>query len=349
VAINKIIQFIGTRPQIIKLIPELGDWYWTGQHYDKELFHNQLESLGLGFPKGNLNATTLEATIIESQRIIHKEKPKIVVVYGDCMATLGVALASMQCGIKIAHIEAGLRSFEQNSIEEKIRKMVDSISDFLFCSTKRAYDNLCGYSGKRYLVGDMMYQRFLERHSPKGKILLTLHRRENLNKKRITEIFNMMRDFKEVVFPCHPHTKKILLENKVELPKNISLVDPINYLDMLELLKWTRCVFTDSGGLMREAYWSGCEVIPLINHSHKEIEEFGDRMVSSRIIKILKAEANMVNAIEEMETDSNGLIQCVSADMSAGGGFTAPGNLNSMDTEPGTTDSNGNLLIKSYA
>lgn len=208
------------------------------------------------------------------EEVLIKEKPDIVMVYGDTNTTLAGALAAVKLHIKVAHVEAGLRSFDKRMPEEINRILTDHCSDLLFCPTKTAVENLKkeGITEGVNLVGDVMLDilneciRIAERKSrildklnlkPKGYYLATLHRAENTdNFERLKNIVEAFCEIENIVFPCHPRAEKFLKYFGLwdELARKVKIIKPVGYLDMLMLEKNAKKILTDSGDVQKEAY-----------------------------------------------------------------------------------------------
>jgi UDP-N-acetylglucosamine 2-epimerase (non-hydrolysing) len=218
------------------------------------------------------------------EEVLVKETPDLALVYGDTNSTIAGALAATKLHIPVAHIEAGLRSFDRSMPEEINRVVTDHISELLFCPTQTAIDNLAheGITRGVYNVGDVMVDALLynadiaERKSPVIKkfglkegnyYVATIHRPGNTdNQKNLTAIIEALGDSgKLIVFPVHPRTKKYLKEYGLEnsLPENILLTDTLGYLDMLKLMKHAGRILTDSGGIQKEAYILGIPCITM--------------------------------------------------------------------------------------
>lgn len=294
----KILSIVGARPQFIKEFPvyiqlknskEFEEiLVHTGQHYDYEMslvFFEELKipkpDYHLGVGSGNHSQQT--GKIMERlEKVLMKEKPSLVLVYGDTNTTLAGALSSTKLNIPVAHIEAGLRSFNKTMPEEINRILTDHISTFLFCPTKTAVENLKKegiVSSKKkeryvYLSGDVMEealylvlpkiekgQKILDDLNLKKKkyLLVTIHRAENTDvKERLEKIFKILeelsKDF-EIVFPIHPRTKKQIEKFKIKIPEKLKIINPLSYIKMLSLEKNAHTILTDSGGVQKEAYW----------------------------------------------------------------------------------------------
>lgn len=284
----KIATVVGARPQFIKLSPlskQLRKRFkevviHTGQHYDKNLSDVFFKELKLPIPDYNLNVACArqgEQTarmICGIERVLQKERPQIVMVYGDTNSTLAGALAAAKLNIPIAHVEAGLRSYNRKMPEEINRVLTDHLSAFLFCPTDTAVLNLKkeGIVKNVYNVGDVMYDAVMyylkEAEKCSGILdklgirnipyyLITVHRAENTDSKdKLKKIMDIVSGLdKKVVFPVHPRTKKALevfgIRSKVP---NLLLITPVSYFNMLVLEKNAKVILTDSGGVQKEAY-----------------------------------------------------------------------------------------------
>jgi UDP-GlcNAc3NAcA epimerase len=310
----KIVTIVGARPQFIKAAAvsraiealnrssvRLGSkkrlreiLVHTGQHYDYLMDRVFFEELRLPRPDYHLGAgsgshAVQTGKMLEGvERVLEKEKPEIVIVYGDTNSTLAGALAAAKLNIPVGHVEAGLRSYRRSMPEETNRVLTDHLSAFLFCPMAQAVRNLSKEGirsgGKTVVrnVGDVMYDSILyysqiaETRStilvdlnlvnPQSAIhnpqyyLATLHRAENTDdpgrlKSILGALTEIAKDF-PVVLPLHPRTRKMMrVQRLTEEPKRIQLIDPVSYLDMLKLEKHAKVILTDSGGVQKEAYW----------------------------------------------------------------------------------------------
>lgn len=326
---KKIVTILGARPQFVKaavlsrIIAEKNDFeeliIHTGQHYDvnmSDIFFTEME---IPLPKYNLNINGLSHGQMTGQmmekieEVLLGEKPDAIIVYGDTNSTIAGALAAKKLGIKVVHIEAGLRSFNMKMPEEINRILTDRISDLLFCPTNTAVYNLKmeGYDNFDTRViksGDIMkdaveyYSEFSEEKSniisdlklqDRSFVLATIHRQENtddLDKLRsIFEGLELISMKDKVVVPLHPRTRKILENNN--LTYDVEIIDPVGYFDMLELLKHCLLVITDSGGLQKEAFFNKKPCI--IAREETEWTELVDNdfatLVGSDKVKMLEA------------------------------------------------------------
>lgn len=285
----KILSVVGARPQFVKAAvvsaeivrnPEVTDvLVHTGQHFDDNMSQLFFEEMGLRKPDYYLNIHSLphEEMVAEMQQeieqVIHQEQPDWVLVYGDTDSTLAGARAAHECGVKLCHVEAGLRSFNPKMQEEYNRIQTDRISDLLCVPTQVAAENLRreGLDMDRVvLTGDVMKdaaRAFLplarkpQVDIPEKFVLCTLHRAENTDNSEVLKelmlSLEFIAEFVPVVLPLHPRTKNKL--NEIAYPFEIShiqFIDPVGYLEMLYLLNHCRLVLTDSGGVQKEAYFA---------------------------------------------------------------------------------------------
>ena len=288
----KILTIVGARPQFVKaaaLSRELKTRgsieeiiIHTGQHFDANMSEVFFEEMNIPKPKYNLNINSLghgamTGRMLEGiEELIKKESPNMLLVYGDTNSTIAGALAAKKMHISVGHVEAGLRSFNMRMPEEVNRILTDRISDHLFCPTDTAVENLMneGFSNfdtKIHRTGDVMqdaalyYAQFSQDKStvmqslgnPSGFVLVTIHRAENTDDParltQIVEALNRINKVQQVICPLHPRTKK-LIEGILVKPE-FTVIDPVGYFDMIELLKAASLVMTDSGGLQKEAYF----------------------------------------------------------------------------------------------
>lgn len=287
----KIISVVGARPQFIKhaaLSKELVKSHQcllihTGQHYDYNM--NQIFFDELGIPEANYylgvgsgsHAYQTSNMMKGIEDILQKEKPDLVIVYGDTNSTLSGALAAAKLHIKLAHVEAGLRMFDKSFPEEINRVVADYCSDYLFCPTRTAINNLIheGRTKGVYFTGDVMVDalNFNKKIAEKSDILetlglthnqyviATLHRAANTdNPENLEKITNAMIQLgklgETIVLPIHPRTEKMMIRYNLydRLKENVKLIDPLGYLEFLKLLNHSKKIITDSGGIQKEAY-----------------------------------------------------------------------------------------------
>jgi UDP-N-acetylglucosamine 2-epimerase len=297
---KKVITIIGARPQFIKCAPlslQLADYFeeilvHTGQHYDNNMSRAFFEELGIRKPDYNLNVGSASHTVqtanimIKLEEVIQKTRPDLIIVFGDTNSTLAGSLVGAKLQIPIAHVEAGLRSYNKCMPEELNRITADHYSSMLFCPGKTALKNLRreGIVKNVFLVGDVMMDAL--RHNIKkinsnkilGKVnikskekyyFLTMHRQENTdNLERLSDILNMIGTAKlKVIFPIHPRTRKAINQNSIRIPKNICIIEPVNYIESLALQKNSQIIITDSGGIQKEAYFLGIPCITIRNET----------------------------------------------------------------------------------
>ena len=197
--------------------------------------------------------------------ILIKEKPDFVILYGDTNSTLGGALVCAKLHIPIVHIEAGLRSFNKLMPEEINRLITDHVSSILFTPSIESLKNLERENIREgvYNSGDVMYDIFAGLKKSfeidkkfKNYSLLTLHRAENTFEKTLKIRLDQIRQIgEEVIFPIHPRTKKIIHSMDINIPSNIKIIDPVGWFELMGLIKGANYIFTDSGGMQKEAFW----------------------------------------------------------------------------------------------
>lgn len=326
---KKVINILGTRPQLVKAaVLSMGlkkDFkeiiVHTGQHYDEQMSAVFFNDLGIPRPKYSLrigsgpHGEQTGRMLIEIEKVLIKEKPDLIIIEGDTNSALAGALAAIKLHIPIAHVEAGLRSYNRKMPEEINRILIDHVSEFLFCPSISAKKNLLqeGIKNNVFVTGDVMFDAlkyFSVVAKKKSKILkklnlktkkynlLTIHRAENTNKNNLTEIFEALIQSKQFfVFPIHPRTLKFLKEfkilEKLEKNKNFLLIEPVSYLDMLLLGKNAEKILTDSGGLQKEAYWLRVPCVTLRNETEwiETVKSGWNILVGSKedkIIRVLK-------------------------------------------------------------
>ncbi len=275
----RVLTVVGNRPQFIKSAPlsaalrEAGieeAMVHTGQHHDRELSAIFFEELGLAEPRYRLGLETSDPDAMRPGigLAIAAERPDWVLVFGDTNSTLAGAQAAE--GTPVAHVEAGLRSFDLEMPEERNRIEVDRLSRLLLCPDERASAQLEreGVTGTRLVVGDVMADanrlfepiarsrsQILERLGvePAGYLLVTVHREANVRPERLARIADALDRLEEpIVFPAHPRTREALAALG---PRRFELIEPLGYFDFTALAAQARVILTDSGGLQKEAYW----------------------------------------------------------------------------------------------
>ncbi len=291
----KIVTIVGARPQFIKaavLSRELRKeqteiLVHTGQHYDSNMSDIFFAELGIPAPDYNLgigsgpHGKQTGEMLAAIEEVLLKAIPDWVIVYGDTNSTLAGALAAVKLHIKVAHVEAGLRSFNRAMPEEINRVMTDHASDLLLCPTKTAEENLAkeGITKGVHLVGDVMYDALMwaaaQEKGPSildtldlepGKYLLaTVHRAENTDDpNRLKGILAAFEQVQEtLVWPVHPRTRQKLQELQWKPAGHVKMIEPLGYLDIAQLEKHARIILTDSGGIQKEACWLGVPCITL--------------------------------------------------------------------------------------
>jgi len=283
----KILTIIGTRPQYIKLKP-LYDYFKsnninniiidTNQHYSPEVSLFIIKQLDINI-NYNINAENVDPISFISDcmnklnQIVIKEKPDIILVFGDTNTTVAASLVSVKNNIKLAHIEAGIRCGSRVRPEEINRIITDDLSDIHFISRQKDKKNVCN----PVYVGDLEYYylNWLENstysfnikyvQSYENFLLLTIHREENSNVKRLLKIFDFCATINvPIVFPIHHRIDKIIKENNIILPNNINICSPLNYFEMINKLFRCKGIISDSGGLTKICPYFGKKcIIPL--------------------------------------------------------------------------------------
>lgn len=310
----KVVTIVGARPQFIKaafvsrefLIRNTNEVIiHTGQHYDHNMSGAFFEELSIPAPKYNLSigsgthANQTGSMMIEIEKVLLIEKPSVVIVYGDTNSTLAGALSAAKLNIPVVHVEAGLRSYNMSMPEEVNRVLVDHISSLLLTITPSSTLNLRreGITENVTYTGDLMYDVFSEKNrdaelqtvsahldrllSSIGLdtsvefILLTLHRQEITGDvKSFLRVLNILNKLEmPCLFPIHPRTKKLYSDDLTSF-NNLYFIDPLPYSEMLQMTRQCKLVITDSGGLLREAFFLGKPAI--IVRSETEFPEMLD-------------------------------------------------------------------------
>ena len=281
---------VGNRPQFIKSGPvsealdeaEIEEVVLhTGQHYDPKLSRVFFDDLGLGEPRyrlevGGLPREEMLAALLPGLlAAIEREQPNWVLVYGDTNSTLGGARAATECGVALAHVEAGLRSHDLSMPEEHNRIETDRLAQLLLCPDERSRARLVdeGVPGRAEVVGDVMADAcfrlapiararsaILDTSGvrPRTYLVATLHREANVAPPRLQRLIEGLSRLDEpVIFPAHPRTRAAIATLRGQTPDNVRFVPPLGYLDFAALASQARVIVTDSGGLQKEAYWYG--------------------------------------------------------------------------------------------
>ena len=302
----KVLTIIGARPQFIKAIALNKEFLQrdieevlvhTGQHYDQDMSEVFFQELGIPAPRYNLGIADCshgEMTgrmVSEIEKVLQEEKPSVLLVYGDTNSTMAAAIAASKLSIPIAHVESGLRSFDRQMPEEINRVVTDHISQYLFCPTEIAINNLQKegvYTSNPikqqvFEVGDVMYDTFklvegritekqLEPFSvsPQEFALATIHRPSNTDHPEVLQqtinwLDFVSNNYKRVVFPMHPRTKARVKKFDIKIPDSIKVVTPLSYTQTLAMLKFSFCTITDSGGMQKEALWAKSPCVTVRN------------------------------------------------------------------------------------
>lgn len=326
----KLLTIVGARPQFIKAAafshalkqhPRIEEIIvHTGQHYDANMSDIFFDQLGIPKPNyrlesgGKLHGAMTGYQMTEIETILLKEQPDWVIVYGDTNSTLAGALAAAKLHIPIAHIEAGLRSFNMQMPEEVNRILTDRLSTLLFCPTQTAKSHLlnegyASFSSTIEVVGDIMYDAsklfstFLGKERPLAKdyALCTLHRAENTSDlkrlKGLIEGLNTIANTSQIVLPLHPRTKNILAQQDIKLSPFIKVLDPLSYTDFMRYVKHCTLLISDSGGVQKEAYFmhKNCMVL-------REETEWTELIERRNNILVGTSKASIIEAFENRNT-----------------------------------------------
>jgi UDP-N-acetylglucosamine 2-epimerase (non-hydrolysing) len=326
----KILHVVGTRPNFMKVAPIMAEMgrlphrfqqilIHTGQHYDcnmSDIFFEDLdlpppaESLGVG---SGTHAEQTARVMLAFEPVVLRHQPDWVLIVGDVNSTLACALVCAKLGIRVAHVEAGLRSRDRSMPEEINRLLTDQVSDLLFTPSREATDNLVreGIDGARiYFVGNVMIDtlvKLLPRAtvrpvlrelglSPQQYILVTLHRPSNVDDPNVlSELLRALAEisqYRPVVFPVHPRTRIRIQELRMTLPKStLRLIEPMGYLDFLAVMQAAALVITDSGGVQEETTYLGvpCATVRPNTERPVTIEVGTNRLVEGKYEAIVNA------------------------------------------------------------
>jgi UDP-N-acetylglucosamine 2-epimerase len=339
----KVVSVVGARPQFIKAAAvsrilrerHLEFLVHTGQHYDFEMSGIFFEGLDLPWPDANLavgsggHGTQTGAMLQGIEQVLLAERPDCVLVYGDTNSTLAGALAAAKLSIPIAHVEAGLRSFNRSMPEEINRLLADHVSHLLLCPSDTAVRNLRaeGITRNVHVVGDVMLDvlnwakrricqnppETLNRFGLKRNeyLLVTIHRSENTDDwGRLSQILTALNSIQEpICFPLHPRTCKVITEAGCPIEPHVRLIDPVGYLEMVELAEAARMILTDSGGLQKEAYWLGVPCVTMRDQTEwvETVESGWNTLVGSDSEQILRAVNSFAPSGERPDLYGNGL------------------------------------------
>jgi UDP-N-acetylglucosamine 2-epimerase (non-hydrolysing) len=305
----KIISVVGARPNYMKVAPIWRELekrseftrvlVHTGQHYDanmSKIFFDDLKlprpDVYLGVGSGSHGEQTGKV-MIEFEKVLSGEKADLVIVVGDVNSTMACSLVSVKMDVLVAHVEAGLRSFDRTMPEEINRQVTDSVSDLLFTTSPEAETNLL-HEGvdpeKIHFVGNVMidslffYRPLAERStvlgdlglSDRGYGLVTLHRPSNVDDpdtlRRILDALIQLGEECPLVLPAHPRTRKVLEKHKIKVPsKALKIIPPIGYLDFVKLMAHARLILTDSGGIQEETTVLGIPCLTIRENTERPI------------------------------------------------------------------------------
>jgi UDP-N-acetylglucosamine 2-epimerase (non-hydrolysing) len=317
----KIVNVVGARPNFMKMAPLVDEMrkhaeiqamlVHTGQHYDQTMSKLFFDELGLpkpdiylGVGSGSHGAQTGKI-MIEFERVLQENKPDVVIVVGDVNSTIACGLVTVKMNVRLAHVEAGLRSYDRTMPEEINRVLTDQIADYLFTTERDAHRNLQREGvdpAKIFFTGNVMIDtlvkhreraeqsRIIEelRVEPRRYGLVTLHRPSNVDTpENLSKILDALFEVQQqltLIFPVHPRTRKQLklfgLEEKVRRTTNLKLIDPLGYLDFLKLMAHARLVLTDSGGIQEETTVLGVPCLTMRENTERPITvEVGTNVV----------------------------------------------------------------------
>lgn len=298
----------------------------TGQHYDEKMSKVFFEDLELPEPDFYLgvgsgsHAEQTGKVMIEFEKILLKEKPDLVIVVGDVNSTIACSLTAAKLHIKVAHVEAGLRSFDRKMPEEINRLLTDSIADYLFVTEKSGMENLKKEGvddSKVFFVGNVMIDSlayYLEKSNgsrvidtydleKENYVLFTLHRPSNVDTEdqlnKLIESLNKIGEQRKAIFPMHPRTRNNLdkfgLEEKIH--SNITITDPIGYIDFISLIKNAELIVTDSGGIQEESTYLGVQCITLRDSTERPatVEVGTNQLLGTDLQKAVEAALNVLD------------------------------------------------------
>jgi len=345
----KVVSVVGARPQFVKAaavsrrLRERHDEFLvhTGQHYDYEMSGIFFDGLDIPAPDVNLatgsgsHGRQTGAMLAGIEGVLEREQPDWMLIYGDTNSTLAAALAASKLRVPVAHVEAGLRSFNRGMPEEINRVVADRLSAVLFCPSDTAVQNLAaeGIREQVHMVGDVMLDvlraaesRADERRSDvlgrfgvrEGAFLLaTIHRAENTDdRSRFDAILNAINGLEEpVLFPAHPRVRKLVAAYGRCLKPHVRVIDPLGYVETVALAGAARLLLTDSGGLQKEAYWLGVPCVTLRDETEwvETVAAGWNRLVGSDPVRIADAVRSFVtpDAHPPLYGDGRASAKCV--------------------------------------
>jgi UDP-N-acetylglucosamine 2-epimerase (non-hydrolysing) len=336
----KIVNIVGARPNFMKIAPLMAAYaahpaiepllVHTGQHYDEQMSDLFFRQLGIPEPDINLgvgsasHAAQTAAIMVAFEPVVLEHRPDAVVVVGDVNSTIACGLVAVKLGVRLAHVEAGLRSFDRTMPEEINRLLTDAISDLLFVTEPAGVANLRreGVAEEKiFLVGNVMIDALLRHRekaagsriledlglAPGGYAVLTLHRPGNVDDPavfgRLLEALDVIQRDMAVIFPIHPRTHKNLdgssLARRVAGMANLRLIDPAGYLEFLRLMSCARLVLTDSGGIQQETTVLNvpCLTLRETTESPITVEMGTNRIVGTDPDKIVAAYLETMSAL----------------------------------------------------
>lgn len=335
-----VITVVGARPQFVKAaavsraIAAYNDFgssrisekiVHTGQHYDKSMSQVFFDELKIPRPWRNLEVGSAShgkqtATMMERlEQLMLADPPDLLLTYGDTNSTLAAALVAAKLHIPVAHVEAGLRSYNRRMPEEINRVLTDHVSSLLFCPSQKSADNLAseGIVDGVHVVGDVMFDallfyRELAQSSTDIRRTLglvdneysvaTIHRAETTaSRETLAEVLHGLGQTGQQIFmPLHPRTSNQIKSFGIDIPSNLKILEPISYLQMIELVAGSQRVFTDSGGLQKEAFWLGKPCVTLRSETEwTELVDLGwNIVVGTNQDKILSSAQYTVSPAE---------------------------------------------------
>jgi UDP-N-acetylglucosamine 2-epimerase (non-hydrolysing) len=318
---TKILNVVGARPNFMKIAPiqrEMKKYphlrpllIHTGQHYDdkmSKLFFDDLElpqpDVYLGVGSGS-HAQQTAKIMLEFEKVIEREKPDLILVVGDVNSTMACSIVASKMGVKIGHVEAGLRSFDRTMPEEINRLVTDALADLLFVTEKSGLENLKNEGikdEKIFFTGNVMIDSlvyFMHKAEESDIIkrmnldgypyaLITLHRPNNVDVKenfeKLLDAFAVIQKELKIVFPIHPRSLKMLknfgLTKRIGAMKNLIIIDPIGYLDFMQLMRQAQLVLTDSGGIQEETTYLGIPCLTMRENTERPVTvEIGTNII----------------------------------------------------------------------